>query len=308
MEEKDQLLSMLSSLSAVAAESPQDSDNEMPDLKYGKIRVNSADVSYRFVDVYDEEYIIAEDVCRDDNEYFIFGRVKWEVCYTDPCFCHRMYTLSPNLLAAIEYANSLHHQSTGRLAYENLLNKGFKQNLYSLWEMWNGFDVQEEIKQLDRRYNCSCFFHPSDMSKIDPKHDRANIYAMIQLSENALDGEKQYLKFIDHDYFKDQNKIIFLHHDLYLYLLYLKHPSWKDDLMKQLYHQPVQTTISFHFEVKEIVDKYVKEIEELKRKHKTEIKALESRIERLKADLDKREDLAIAYRKLYRKSVDDSLV
>lgn len=65
-------------------------------------------------------------------------------------------------MAMIEYANALHYQITsqtssegfipGHVAYEGLLNMKYKPIVHSIWELWQGYNLQEEIVQLTRRY------------------------------------------------------------------------------------------------------------------------------------------------------------
>lgn len=296
--------------------------HQEPNYIHGHLDIKPFPIEYRYILIDNEEYIVLEDISKDDSDEFVYGQVHWEISYIHPSFPHRGYALGPYIMAVIEYANALHYQITsqtssegfipGHVAYEGLLNMKYKPIVHSLWELWQGYDLQEEIVQLTRRYRGRCYIHPKDMAELNHGNKFIDVYGMLNLASDALDGEKQYIQFINHDYFTDQSKIIFIHHDLFLYLLYLKHPTWKEEIMRHLYHQPIPTELTCDLNYMKIIDKlehmqeeHKKEIKALKEEHEQKLKSLASKIERLEYSLDQSERRAMAYRKLYRMNVDD---
>lgn len=286
--------------------------HQEPEYNYGQIDINQTSISYRYITIDEEEYVVLDDIAKDESNEFKYGQIHWDIYYTHPSFPYRGYSLGPYIMASIEYANALHYQLTGHMAYESLLNKKYKPTLHSIWELWQGYDIQDEIVQFERRYRGRCYIHAKDMRELNHGNKFIEPCGMLNLASDVLDGEKQYVQFIDHDLFTPQSNIIFIHHDLYLYLLYLKHPTWKEEIMRYLYHQPIPTEVPYDLHYMKIVDDYErmqeehkKEIEALKKEHEEELKSLMKKIERLECDLDHAQGRAIAYRRLYKLNVDD---
>ena len=100
--------------------------------KHGRLNIKPFPIEYRYILIDDEEYIVLEDISKDDPNEFIYGQVHWEISYIHSSFPHRGYALGPYVMAMIEYANALHYQITsqtssegfisGHVAYEGLLN------------------------------------------------------------------------------------------------------------------------------------------------------------------------------------------
>ena len=273
----------------------------------GKIDLSHLTINYRYILIDGEEYIKLGDV--RDNENMMMNTTECVLCYTHPTFSIREFRITKQLILAIEYANAMHIQTHHEEAYPYLLNRRYGARPYSLQDMWRGININDIIP-FDRRYN--------GKGSITCNHSIANMKAIytFHLSADALDTYNQYVRFIDIDINKSDGDIIYIHHDLYIYLLSLQHPLYQSEFKKHLNVQPIEREViineTIFDDLDEIRDEYEKKlnsvVSEINRNHFNEIYKLKKQIERLKIERDEAEIRASKYRMQLSRTFDDSFI
>ena len=126
-----------------------------------------------------------------------------------------------------EYTNSLSLRINNELCYEDLVEYGGKE--YSIYELWNEVDLKRIVDSWAHRY-------PTYIIE-----DRCPSFCTKSVEEYAIRPSTEILLFpfeIDKDYDR------YIHFDIFIFLLYLKYPEYKNDLIRFLKYQPICTKSS----------------------------------------------------------------